>query len=42
MITLLVFISIFIVYVAFLFIRGTYHEKKDKKQNHPINYEDTK
>ncbi len=31
MITLVVFISLFIVYVTFIFFRGVYREKKDRK-----------
>ena len=42
MITLIIFISIFVAYVASLFIRGIYHEKKDRKLKDPFKDEDTK
>ncbi len=32
MITVIIFISLFITYVTFLYIRGIYREKKDRKQ----------
>ncbi|MFH1543253.1 MAG: hypothetical protein ABIE03_01840 [Patescibacteria group bacterium] len=37
MITLVIFVSVFAFYVAVIFIRGIYHEKKDRKQK---KYED--
>ena len=33
MITVIVFISLFVVYVSIVFFRGVYREKKDKKIN---------
>ena len=31
MITLIVFVSLFVVYVSIIFFRGVYREKRDKK-----------
>ena len=35
MITLIVFVCLFVVYVTVFFFRGVYHEKKDRKQKKP-------
>ena len=35
MITLIVFVYLFVIYVTVFFFRGVYHEKKDRKQKKP-------
>lgn len=40
MITVIVFISLFVIYVTVVFFRGVYREKKDKKLKEKTNLEE--